>query len=177
MPFALWRFLPGFFWLTIAAGILFFAPRLSISVQAVDYSYTPIYSKFTKTLDWEEKIATFSIKPKPTTPAPKKITVVNYPVPTDLDAVFASAAQTYGVDKNLLTKIAKCESNFHSTSVNPDGPYLGMFQYLESTWISTRKQMGADPNPSLVFDAEEAIKTSAWKIAHNGLNSWPVCGK
>ncbi|MCL4397880.1 transglycosylase family protein [Patescibacteria group bacterium] len=181
MSFTLSRTIPAYFWLAAAGVLLLLAPKISVSLPTTDedYSYTIVHDHISSTLDWEEKIATFSVKPRPK-PAPvavKPVVVVNYPAPTDLEAIFSEAAKIYNVDKDLLTKIAKCESNFHSDSINPGGPYLGMFQYLESTWISTRKAMGADPNPSLVFNAEEAIKTSAWKIAHGGLDAWPVCGK
>lgn len=148
------------------------SPRRTIT----NNDYTPL-----------EKILTPPPSPVKTAPkkvsqiqisVPKTIPPVSTPVPpTDLEAIFTDASQKYAVSKDKLMKIAKCESNFHTNSVNPGGPYLGMYQYLESTWVSTRKAMGADPNPVLVYDPKEAINTSAWKIAHGGLDAWPVCGK
>ena len=94
---------------------------------------------------------------------------------TELQALFTKYGSEYGVDEQLLEKIAHCESGFNPQAVN--GPYGGMYQFLVSTWISNRKAMGLDPDPSLRFDAEEAIKTTAYKISKDGTNAWPVCGR
>lgn len=91
------------------------------------------------------------------------------------DEFFTKYAAAFNVSKDLLVRIARCESGFREGAVN--GPYLGMFQYLADTWSSTRNAMGENPDPSLRVNAEEAIKTTAWKIAHGGIGAWPVCGK
>jgi hypothetical protein len=36
--------------------------------------------------------------------------------------------------------------------------------------------MGLNPDPELRFNAEEAIKTTAYKISRDGTGAWPVCG-
>jgi hypothetical protein len=87
---------------------------------------------------------------------------------------FQTYSEKFNVDKQLLIRIAKCESGFRHDAVN--GPYLGMFQYLSSTWVSARKEMGENSDESLRTNPEEAIKTTAWKIAHGGISAWPVCG-
>lgn len=89
------------------------------------------------------------------------------------EAWFAQYAGQFGVDKEHLKKIAYCESHYNPGAQN--GLYGGMYQYSASTWQSTRQQMGADPNPDLRFDAEQAILTSAFKIAAGGIGAWPVC--
>jgi hypothetical protein len=35
--------------------------------------------------------------------------------------------------------------------------------------------MGLDSNPDLRFNADESIKTAAFKIAHGGIGAWPNC--
>jgi hypothetical protein len=52
-----------------------------------------------------------------------------------------------------------------------------MFQFLASTWSANRNSMGLDPNPELRFDAQESIKTTAFKISRDGVGAWPVCGR
>jgi soluble lytic murein transglycosylase-like protein len=89
------------------------------------------------------------------------------------EAMFETYAAQFGVDKELLKQIAYCESHYNPGAVN--GPYGGMYQYSASTWASTRNQMGLDPNPDLRFDGEQAILTSAFKIAAGGRRAWPVC--
>ncbi len=107
--------------------------------------------------------------------APKPVIRLAIVVPGNLDELFKQYGGQYNVDDKLLARIAKCESDFNQVAIS--GPYGGMYQYLASTWISTRRDMGLDPNPELRFDAREAVLTSAWKIAHGGIDAWPVCGK
>ena len=91
------------------------------------------------------------------------------------DEHFTKYAAAFNVNKETLVRIARCESGFREAATN--GPYLGMFQYLDSTWSSTRTAMGENPDPALRANAEEAIKTTAWKIAHGGIGAWPTCGR
>jgi soluble lytic murein transglycosylase-like protein len=106
------------------------------------------------------------------TPLPKP----TIKAPVDLELLFTQSADTYHVDKEVLKKIARCESGFNATS-NNSGMYLGMFQFGEQTWMSTRAAMGLDTNPELRTNPEEAIKTAAFKISRGGIGAWPNCGK
>ena len=81
----------------------------------------------------------------------------------------------YSVSEDLLKKIAVCESKLDPKAQN--GPYGGMFQFSTSSWKSTRGFMNLDPNPTLRFNAEEAIKTAAFKISISGPGAWPNCAK
>ena len=80
----------------------------------------------------------------------------------------------YASSLPLSEKIAFCESSLKPDAVN--GPYAGLFQFCSSTWISNRKALGLNPNPFLRYNAEEAVKTAAFKIARDGTGAWPVCG-
>lgn len=93
----------------------------------------------------------------------------------DLKKMFFKYGRKYGVKGEILQKIAYCESTFNPRAVN--GHYAGMYQFLSATWVSNRKAMGLDSNPDLRFNAEEAIKTTAYKIARDGTGAWPVCGR
>lgn len=110
-----------------------------------------------------------------TTEASQQVVAVQVTSPVDLDHWFSTYSQAFGIDENLLKHIAKCESGYNAGSIS--GPYGGMYQYLASTWSSTRNAMSLDPNPDLRFNAEEAIKTTAWKISVGGIQAWPHCGK
>lgn len=105
-------------------------------------------------------------KPTPTTTIGPKLT---------LDQMFTKYADEYHVDKGLLQKIAKCESNFNPRSAN--SLYAGLFQFSASTWGTVRSRMGLDRNVDLRLDAEEAIKTAAYFISKGGQNAWPNCSK
>ena len=92
---------------------------------------------------------------------------------SELDALFEKYGAEYGVDPNVLRSIAYCESTNNPAAVN--GPYAGLFQFVTSTWVANRNAMGLDPDPALRFDAEEAIRTAAYKISRDGTGAWPVC--
>lgn len=92
-----------------------------------------------------------------------------------IDGLFEKYSQEYKVDKQVLEKIAYCESHFNPQAIN--GPYLGMFQFMESTWVVNRKRMGLDPDPLFRTNPEEAVRTTAYKISKDGVGAWPVCGR
>lgn len=108
--------------------------------------------------------------PRPTrTPSPKPLP------PSDVDGLLEKYASVHSVSKDLLKKIGWCESHLNAGSVN--GIYGGMYQFAPSTWHSTRVAMNENPDPNLRFNAEEAIKTAAFKIARGGRYAWPNCGR
>lgn len=114
--------------------------------------------------------------PSPTpTATPTPTPYVAPPSPGELDGYFQKYSQEYGIDEQLLRKIAHCESGYNTTSHNTTYDYAGMYQFSRDTWTSTRQHMGADANPDLRFNAEEAIKTAAFKISRGGQNAWANC--
>jgi hypothetical protein len=123
---------------------------------------------------------------KPTrTPTPKPtLTPTVTPIPTFipytseiLEGWFSRYSDEYHCDKELLRKIAACESGFNATSFNAKHNYAGIYQFAESTWRVTRRQMGVDENPDLRFNPEEAIKTAAFKISRGGVGAWKNCAQ
>lgn len=112
--------------------------------------------------------------PTPThTPIP---TPTNSPTPMPASAYeeyFDEYSKKYGVDKDVIKKIAYCESGGNPGATN--GEYGGMFQYAVSTWEATRREMGADPNPDLRFGARESIETTAFKLSRAGNGAWKNC--
>lgn len=94
---------------------------------------------------------------------------------TQVDEWFTRYASEYGVDRELLRTIASCESKFNQHAKN--GDYGGMYQFATQTWITTRNAMNSDSNPDLRFNAEESIKTAAFKISSNGASAWANCVK
>ena len=116
--------------------------------------------------------------PTPTstnTPTPSP-TATPTPVPvtsSDLENWFSKYSGEYSVDREQLKKIAVCESGFNSQARN--GDYGGMYQFSTSSWQSTRASMSMDTNPDLRFNAEESIRTAAFKISTGGAGAWPSC--
>jgi hypothetical protein len=116
--------------------------------------------------------------PSPTpTPTPTP-TPIPTPVPltsTNLEDLFTKYANFYSVNKDLLRKIAACESGFNTNASY--GDYLGMFQFSSGAWINSRALMGEDSNLGLRTSAEESIKTAAFKISRGEVSAWPSCSK
>jgi hypothetical protein len=108
-----------------------------------------------------------------TPPAQAPIPAVRTYPESQYEAWFEQYGSQFGVEPELLKKIAYCESHYNPGAQN--GPYGGMYQYLDSTWQATRNLMGLDPDPNLRFDAEQSIMTSAFKIKAGGIRAWPVC--
>lgn len=93
----------------------------------------------------------------------------------DLENIFTKYSDKFSVAKDLLKKIASCESGFNTHAVN--GNYAGMFQFSQNTWINNRMLLGEDTNIDLRFNPEEAIKTAAFMISRHITNAWPNCSK
>lgn len=111
--------------------------------------------------------------PTPTetpTPTPTQVPAL---AASDIDHLFTLYASKYGVDINMLRKIAVCESGYNTMALN--GDYAGMFQFAQQTWNVVRSRMGENPDVNLRQNAEEAIKTAAYYIANGGSNAWPNC--
>ena len=84
-----------------------------------------------------------SYRPKPAAPrvihrrrpafiVPAGLSVSQAQVVADITA----AAEKWGVNVAWMLRTANCESHFHWNSVNPRGPYIGVFQFLMSTFIA-----------------------------------------
>lgn len=127
---------------------------------------------------------TFTPTPKPTntptpsltpTPSPTPLPTVVPVTSNQLDEWFTTYSNHYGVDRQKLWNVAVCESHLRPSATN--GDYGGLYQFSTNTWISTRRAMNLDTNPTLRFNPEEAIRTASFKISTVGLSPWPNCGK
>ena len=115
-----------------------------------------------------------TVTPRPTQTL--RVTPTNIPITSgQLDEWFTKYSNLYSIDRQKLWKVSVCESNLRAHATN--GDYGGMYQFSTNTWISTRTTMNMDPNPTLRFNPEEAIKTAAFTISTVGLSPWPNCGK
>lgn len=110
--------------------------------------------------------------PRPTRkPNPTPIIVTS----SELDGLFTKYSQEYSVDKELLKRIANCESGMNPNATNRN--YVGLFQFSEGIWTSTRTLMGQNADINLRFNAEESIRTAAFMVSQNHLAIWPNCNK
>jgi len=91
----------------------------------------------------------------------------------EVEMIIEKWAEEYGIYPGMMKEIARCESGLNPSAMN--GSYGGLFQFCESTWVSTRTAMSEDANLELRFDAHEAVKTAAWKMARDGFGAWQNC--
>lgn len=126
------------------------------------------------------KIPTNTPTPTPTltptstqipTPTPTPIIVTS----SELEELFTRFANEYSVDKELLKRIANCESGLNPNATSRN--YAGLFQFSEGLWITTRTLMGQNSDINLRLNAEEAIRTAAFMVSQNHLAIWPNCSK
>ena len=79
-------------------------------------------------------------------------------------ADITAAAQRWGVNVAWMLRTANCESHFHWNSVNPRGPYIGVFQFLTSTF---RANGGTN-----IWDATDQANIAAKMLAHGQAHEW-----
>jgi hypothetical protein len=115
---------------------------------------------------------TLTLKPTPYISITKAPSVI-LSKPLSLDELFEKYGLIYGVDKNVLKKIASCESGLDPNQVT--GIYGGLFQFSDLSWTEARGRMGKSADQNLKFNAEESIKTAAFEINYKGTSGWSDC--
>jgi hypothetical protein len=115
-------------------------------------------------------------------PKPKLKAVVRhvfrtlFVVPTGLSvsqaqvvADITASATKWGVSVTWMLKTANCESHFHWNSVNPGGPYIGVFQFLMSTFIANGGTAATIWNPAVQANIAAKMfsegRSSEWSCA------------
>jgi hypothetical protein len=154
--------------------IIIRSPKTTLTASSQIYQATASPTIFAL----EYVVITETPIPTPTsTPTPSP-TCTPTPLPftsTDYEKWFTTYSNNQSINKELLKRIAFCESGLNPGAIN--GIYGGLYQFSTNSWISARKSMNQDSNPDLRFNPEEAIKTAAFKIATAGIRAWPNCSK
>jgi Transglycosylase-like domain len=108
---------------------------------------------------------------KPVAPRHRRVARPAFVIPSGLSvsqaqvvADITAAATHWGVSVSWMLRTANCESHFHWNSVNPSGPYIGVFQFLMSTFIANGGTAATIWSP--VAQANIAAKMFAHGQAH-----------
>ncbi len=64
-----------------------------------------------------------------------------------------------------------CESGWNVYAYNPEGPYLGLGQWLESTWSGIASATGFHD----IYDPFHQGANIAYKVLRDGPGAWPSC--
>ena len=83
--------------------------------------------------------------------------------PTIEEKIVAKASSA-GVDPQLATSIAWCESNYIPTAKNPNSTASGVFQFVEGTW--------GDYCEGDVFDEDANIQCAIDLLSEGGEMHW-----
>jgi Transglycosylase-like domain len=81
-------------------------------------------------------------------------------------ADITAAAEHWGVSVTWMLRTANCESHFHWNSVNPSGPYIGVFQFLMSTFI------GNGGTAATIWSPVAQANIAAKMFAHGQAYEW-----
>lgn len=83
--------------------------------------------------------------------------------------VSSSSAGT-AVLTGVWRDLAMCESGLNLRAYNPEGPWMGLFQFAQSTWESVGGT--GDPRDA---SAEEQLKRAMILQSRSGWGPWPSC--
>jgi soluble lytic murein transglycosylase-like protein len=79
-------------------------------------------------------------------------------------AIIEAAAARWGVSGSWMVAIARCESGLRPTAYNPSGPYIGLFQFLPSTF--------AGNGGTNIYDPTDQANIAAKMLAHGQAYQW-----
>jgi soluble lytic murein transglycosylase-like protein len=97
-------------------------------------------------------------------PTPKPIVAGPPAAPGSVVAIIEAAASRWGVSGSWMVSIARCESGLRTNAVNPSGPYLGLFQFLQSTFTAN--------GGTNIWSATDQSNIAAKMLAHGQAHQW-----
>lgn len=116
--------------------------------------------------------------PEATTPPPPPTTEAPPPPPPATDPPAPPPAT--GLSASDLAALRGCESGGNYGAYNPAGPYMGAYQFHQSTWNAVASWLGRgdlagvaphDASPAV----QDAMAVGLWR--KSGPGQWPHCGK
>lgn len=131
-------------------------------VDGVDVSKTVINTQVLQ--DPQSEVILIGIGPKLAKSGPYK-DIINA-------AVKSSLNKNYAVNGTALMCLMLKESNGHSTSGYPDGPYQGLFQYDPGFWATASSQAGY--GGASITDPTAQIYTTVYQLSHGQSRRWPT---
>jgi hypothetical protein len=155
---------------TASHAVAAVSPALSQSMQAQVRAERSVEQPFML------KVHAPAPTPPPPTPAPTPAprprvqpaaapSAPSAPVdPSSVEGIIRAAADRHGVSGDWMVRIARCESGLRPNAYNPRGPYIGLFQFLESTF---RANGGTN-----IYDAADQSEVAATMLSHGQAHQW-----
>jgi hypothetical protein len=134
--------------------------RESVSILGMGDSIRPMMSSFTQPIsDFASSIKNKFINK---TPEVDTVTKPQGQIEGGIPGIIASKAQKYNLPPQLMSSIAKAESNFNPNAGNKTGSSAkGLYQFIDKTW------MGMGGKPGEQFDPEINSELGAKYIRQN----------
>jgi hypothetical protein len=105
-------------------------------------------------------------KPPVTIRRPARVRVAVPPAanPNSVVGIIEAAAARWGVSGSRMVSIARCESGLRTNAYNPSGPYIGLFQFLQSTFTAN--------GGTNIYSATDQSNIAAKMLAHGQAHQW-----
>jgi hypothetical protein len=84
--------------------------------------------------------------------------------PNSVIGIIEAAAARWGVSGSWMVSIARCESGLRTNAYNPRGPYIGLFQFLMSTFTHN--------GGTNIYSAADQSNIAAKMLAHGQAHQW-----
>jgi hypothetical protein len=93
-------------------------------------------------------------------------------VPPSPTEIIHKWADHYGVDKDLAVRIARAESGLNCKVQNKNSSAGGLFQFINSTFLSTQKRLGKPQDISRKYDCDENAQLGIYLLSKGELQHW-----
>jgi soluble lytic murein transglycosylase-like protein len=93
-------------------------------------------------------------------------------VPLSATEIIHKWADHYGVDKDLAVRIARAESGLDCKVQNKNSSAGGLFQFINSTFLSTQKRLGKPQDISRKYDCDENAQLGIYLLSKGELRHW-----
>jgi soluble lytic murein transglycosylase-like protein len=108
-------------------------------------------------------LTTAAVQPQPVFLSPPPFSAAN---------IIDKWADYYGVDKHLAVRIAFAESGLNCKVQNKDSSAGGLFQFINSTFLSTQKRLGKPQDISKKYDCNENAELGIYLLSKGELHHW-----
>ena len=93
-------------------------------------------------------------------------------VPLSAARIICKWASRYGVDEDLAIRIAVAESGLDCKAKSSESSAGGLFQFVDSTFLDTQRQLGKPADISKKFDCEENAQLGAYLLSKGKYQHW-----
>ena len=90
----------------------------------------------------------------------------------DVKQLIIEVATQYGVEPSLALKIAYAESGYNCKAQNKTSSAGGLFQFINSTWLSTQKRMGRPQTLENKYNCRANAESALFLLSKGELSHW-----